>query len=728
MAVIAVAAVAAVALAVVGVGRLTPSPVPVDAPPSATPEPPPAGPVVFYEIVDAEGAALMARRLDGRSLPRRVAARGDVDYGRTWFVDPTGTTAIATLAGRDTDRLEAIAIADGSSLWQVDLPDDAVSEPTWSPDGLRIGLLRSPVEGGPTEALVIDARDGHVVRTIVPEDAVPQGFDADHALVLRQPLAGGEPARVGWRFLRIDPATNDVERLAAPPEVGPASTGPEDVDPARGVGVITDLTPDGSGAFVQVWPLAGGPSHTLASLPAVDSVSVDPGGDGVLVAANGGLRLIGWDGRATDLWSSDGSISDVRWSAAGDYLGLTTDRPGANLTVVEMATGRSVDLPIPGRVAQSVLVRVVGGLPLPAAALPVAEPTPTATLAPSGADLAVAPAVASAWFDTTSGNVILHVDRLVPTVDGGMRVAGSMQPIDAGPAAVPDDSGRTVTLLPRPGTTDMLVWLQTGQRGTGWLWDGTEKAQPLKLPADWPANAFDIAWRPDGRSIAGSASRASRHGDVEGVFVVAPIGGAKTRVIPIKGEYERLEGWWSPSELRVGHGICTEGCSGRYAYSGRLRVSDGRLTQFTAADRSRGAIDSISTDATGGLVMTAINEDPSDDVHVDWPANPDSPTGPTFVDFAADHRSLLIADRTASGTDLYRVDDPVRRAVDGRVLDAQRSLIGHFDRKGLDIDVSPDERWSLTTDRVGDHRLVELGTGRSWSIDPDRILSWWPAG
>src|SRR6185295_7530411 len=154
--------------------------------------------------------------------------------------------------------------------------------------------------------------------------------------------------------------------------------------------------------------------------------------------------------------------------------------------------------------------------------------------------------------------------------------------IDLGPAPIPDDSGRSVTLLPRPGTSDVLVWIQTGDRGAGWLWDGTGEATRLRLPSDWPKNAFDVAWRPDGKALAGSAGRAGRDGDFEGIFVVGAIGGPRTRVIPIKGEYDSLEGWWSPTELRVGHGICTEGCAGRYSLSARLRVSDGRLTQFTA--------------------------------------------------------------------------------------------------------------------------------------------------
>ncbi|HEX5824170.1 MAG TPA: hypothetical protein VFY18_06915, partial [Candidatus Limnocylindrales bacterium] len=69
------------------------------------------GPVVFYEIDDADGAKLMARTLDGRSLARVVASRTDLDAGRTWSVDPTGTIAIAaTSPVVNGTRLEGVSL------------------------------------------------------------------------------------------------------------------------------------------------------------------------------------------------------------------------------------------------------------------------------------------------------------------------------------------------------------------------------------------------------------------------------------------------------------------------------------------------------------------------------------------------------------------------------------------------------------------------------------------
>src|SRR5258707_12960644 len=54
-----------------------------------------AGPLVYYEVLDAAGSRLLERRLDGTSLARVVAERTIVDYGRTGTADPAGTIPIA---------------------------------------------------------------------------------------------------------------------------------------------------------------------------------------------------------------------------------------------------------------------------------------------------------------------------------------------------------------------------------------------------------------------------------------------------------------------------------------------------------------------------------------------------------------------------------------------------------------------------------------------------------
>jgi hypothetical protein len=237
-----------------------------------------------------------------------------------------------------------------------------------------------------------------------------------------------------------------------------------------------------------------------------------------------------------------------------------------------------------------------------------------------------------------------------------------------------------------------------------------------------------VAWRSDGGALAGHAIVTTPAGGTSATFVVAEIGGRRSTVVAAAVEYDQLEGWWSSTELRVGHRVCTEGCPGRFAYSARLRIRDGHLAQLTPADRGRGAIDQVLPDGHGGLVLSAINDDTADDIQIDWPANLASREGPTPIGFAADRQAILVLNHAADATDVYRVADPAGRAVGGRLLDPTPVLLGHLAGRSLDVRVSPDERWGITVDRVETVRLVELATDRAWAVDRDRVLEWWPAG
>jgi len=681
------------------------------------------GPVVYYEVLDAEGSRLMERQLDGRSLARQVAQRADADYGRTWSVDPTGTTAIAMIPDSDDQELQAVSIATGAPIWSIRTPTASIEQAAWSGDGRRVALATIGAESGPREALVIDATDGRFVRVTIPEDAAVQGFDGDGALILRQHVGVPEDASLAWRFLRVDPTAATIERLAGVPDVGPASDWSEDVDPAAGLAVDASVGANGQGTAVRLWTLAGGAARTLATLPSIDRIAFDPGGTGVAISAAQTIRFVALDGRASDLFSGADPIGDFEWSDGGDYLAVATDRRGPNITIVERATGRVVELPHPDVVAQLLVVRMVGGVPLPVAPLPAVEPTASPSAAPAGGDVAGFGGLLSAWVDRTGDRQAVHVDRLVPTVDGGLRVAAAMPPLDVGPPAVPDDGGPEVRLLPRPGSGDVLVWVGTSDRSAGWLWDGAGGLQPLELPADWPVDAADVTWRPDGLALAASAGRATADGGFQPIFVVAGLTDRATTVVPVVGEYDRLEGWWSSSELEVGHGICTEGCTGRFAWSARLRIRDHRLAELTPADRPHGAIDEADVDG-GAIILSLINNDPADDVVIDWPAGLGPIEALDSIEFAADGRTLLVSSSIGAGTDLYRIADPIGRAVGGRLHDPQPVRILHLDRRSLQVDVSPDGGWATVVDRVDNVRLVRLSDGRSWPVDRDRTLGW----
>ena len=690
---------------------------------SASVPPAPGGPLVYYEILDAEGSRLMERRLDGRSLAREVAERTDVDYGRTWTVDPTGTTAIAMIPDADDQELQAVSIATGAPIWSIRTPTAAVEQAAWSADGRVVALATIGTESGPRTVLVINATDGRFTSIAIPDDVAVQGFERDGGLILRQRVEAPDGANLTWRFLRVDPGAATIEHLAGVPDVGPASDWSEDVDPAAGLAVETSIGANGQDTAVRLWTLAGGAARTLATLPSIDRIAFDPGGTGVAISAAQTIRFVAVDGRASNLFTSPDPIGDFAWSVEGDYLAVSTDRLGPNLTVVERASGRSVELPHPDVVAQLLLVRIVGGVPLPHAPLPAVEPSASPTAGPSGADVAGFNGLLSAWVDRTDARQVAHVERLVPTVSGGLRVAAEMPPLDLGPPSPPDEDGAELRLLPRPGSRDILVWVRTADRSAGWLWDGAAGLKPLRLPADWPADATDVAWRPDGLGLAASAGRATADGGFQPLFVVAALADRATTVVPVVGDYDRLEGWWSSTELQVGHGICTEGCSGRFAWSARLRIRDHRLVELTPADRSHGGID--EADIIGGtIVLSVINDDPTDDIVIDWPADLGSVATLDSIQFAADGRTLLVSSAVGAGTDLYRIVDPVGRAVGGRLRDPQPVRLLHLDRRSLQVDVSPDGEWATVVDRVDNVRLVRLWDGKSWPVDRDRTLGW----
>jgi hypothetical protein len=300
-----------------------------------------------------------------------------------------------------------------------------------------------------------------------------------------------------------------------------------------------------------------------------------------------------------------------------------------------------------------------------------------------------------------------------------------MATANLGPSALADDGGPGIELLPRPGSRDVLVRVQGADRTLAWLWDGAGARRDLPLPADWPATTYDLAWRPDGQGVAASATLLSRNGEPEDVIVVATLGARKTSVVhlPLARDYDRLEGWWSPTELKIGHAICTEGCPGRYAWSARYGLRTHRLHQLTPADRVHGQVDTIVPADPSGFDMTLGNDMPLGTVHVGWPAALGA-TGPNVIGFAGDDRSVIVSTEPAAGTDVYRIDDPAGRAVAGRLADPGPVLIGHLARRGLDIRISADERWALVRDRTETTELIELGTGRSWPIDRGATTGW----
>jgi hypothetical protein len=123
-------------------------------------------------------------------------------------------------------------------------------------------------------------------------------------------------------------------------------------------------------------------------------------------------------------------------------------------------------------------------------------------------------------------------------------------------------------------------------------------------------------------------------------------------------------------------------------------------------------------------VLSVINDDLADDIVIDWPPDLGSIDGLGAISFGGDGRSLLVIHGGPSGTDVYRIDDPVGRAVGGRLPDPRPALLLHLAGRDLQVQLSPDAAWATVVDRVENVRLVRMADGRSWPVDRERTLAW----
>jgi hypothetical protein len=280
-------------------------------------------------------------------------------------------------------------------------------------------------------------------------------------------------------------------------------------------------------------------------------------------------------------------------------------------------------------------------------------------------------------------------------------------------------------LLPRPGSPDILVWVEGPAGAQAWLWAPGGVRRELRLPADWPPRTSDVNWRPDGLALAAAAYETGADDTTRSGFVIGSLGGG-TKWLEVPAGYDRLEGWWTQDELLVGHGICTEGCPGRYSYSARLSVADAMLRQFSATQDGRLPIHLAYPDESGrAIVLSAVNEDPTHDIRIDWPPSIPAEGGLEVIGWSARPRSLFVVARTAAGPGVYRIDDPIGRARAGHVTDPAPVRVGGLPSAGfVSVSISPDGRWAEVSDRTGASQLIELASGRTWPIDPAAMVVW----
>jgi hypothetical protein len=728
--VISIAAVVAVAIvSLTAMGDADEPPPPVAGPPSfATPTRPPAGSVfAYYEVLDADGALLYERVLDGSSLPRLIVERPSSDFSRTYAVDPVGRTALAMFPDEDSTSLEAIDVVTGTTLWRAEAPLLDPESGVWSADGRRWAALVAEVEfeAGPS-VVIADIASGATAVVALDERAWPQGFTGTGTLILTE-RAEDLRSSMPWRFLGVDAATGAIVRLGNPPPVGPHSFGTDDVAPAAGLGAGFFFADDGS-STVEVRQLTGGGAwESLAEFEFVERIALSPGGDAVAVSADGTILVVGLDGTVSELWDGP-EYAELTWAASGRFLGVSgwSERP--LVTVIELATGRVVELPLPEAIAEGRLVAVVGDRPLAANALPPGgDPEPSPSPEPTGPPVAGAVPVVLGWMTQVDGVPVANVEIRVPTQDGGVRTIATMPPLE-----LEDLAGSNVRLsvAPRPGGPDILLALDSDELTQAWLWDPASGRLPFPFPEGWPTSVSEIHWRPDGRAIASTTLELAAdpllpppEGDA--VVVVAELDTSIVRQYRLPEEYPTLDGWWSDDELRMARDPCFEGCPGRFAYEARLRLADGALRPFTATERPPVPVHVpfLEFDPAPVITLSSINELTSDDVIIQWPLNLPAIDG-SIVLWASPEPDLLVSAPVAGATELYRIQDPLGRAVDGRLTRPTPIRVATLPVLAQDPSLAPDGRWLTVRDRAGGLTVVDLHTDRRWGLGPSRDGDW----
>jgi hypothetical protein len=728
--VVAAAVAAAAIVAVAAIGR-TPAPPSRDVtgPPSfTTPTRPPAGSVIaYYEVLDADGSLLYERVLDGVSLPRLVVERPSADFSRTYTVDPTGQVALAAVSSAGNAELEAIDVFSGDSLWRVRTPVLEMESAVWSSDGRRWAALVGEVDlAAEPSVLIADVSSGSTVLVALQERAWPQGFASSGALVLTE-RSEDLDVPAPYRFLAVDPASGGIARLPSAPPVGPHSVFADDVAPARGLAVaafsIDDAQP---GISIQVRELKAGPWRPLATFDTIDRVLFTPAGDAITAIADGKVVLVDLAGNITELWDGP-DYADLSWSPSGQFLGVSGWDDRSIVAVVERATQRAIELPLPERIAEARLVTVLGSGPLPANALPPGgDPEPVPPVEPTGPAVDGGPGIVVGWIERVEGVPVGHAEIRVPTEDGGIRTLATMPPI-----RMDDLEGQDVwlTTLPRPGTSDVLIKADSDGLTRNWLWSPEEGRRPFPFPKGWPRATSEIAWRPDGLALA-SVTFDEGFEDGESVIVIADLAAGSVRRLAVPDDYSLLAGWWSQDELLMGHDVCTEGCPGRYSNSLRLRVTDGRMRPFGPREHPATPVHSaqVEFDPEPEIILSSINDEAADDVRIRWPAGLPAIDG-SIVLWSSPDGALLVGAPTEMGLDLYRIDDPLGRARGGIVERPAPTIIATLPLGAEGPQLSPDARWMLVTDRTGGVGLVELASGRRWDLGPGRELHWsWLSG
>ena len=682
-----------------------PTPGPEPSPSAAVP----AGVTVYYEAVGARGVTLYERRLDGISRPRAVAVQPGASYGRTFIVSPDGRTAIVLLPVDAPDPGVAVATLDIASGRRSELgvipgtldPADG----RWSADGTVWATSTLDADFDRAGTLVVDVTGGRA-QQIAGSHGRPLVFETPAHLLLidEEPLDGGG---LRWRFERVDAAARTVQPVdVADLEAIEAMLAPVSLVTHTGVQTMRE----DAGTRIELVDLLTGVATPLARVRSVELAFFTARGDAVMVCHPGGVHVVTLDGIVREVAAGAGisCYDGTTLSANGVVAGLTAWEDRSVLRVVDLVTGRALELPLPGRdVVEEAHFAGLVGETLTGASLP-AGPDPEATAPPAGQPVAGAPTRLRTAVDVGADGVPrVKADRVTPGDGGGLVIRSTMQPIPV-PEARRQDDFVNIRAFPAGDGGDVLLGVAWEDGSSFWRWHEDGSREPIALPRDWPATTFEWALSPDGRSIAGI-----RYGTdpSDADVLIWDVGSDRVRSFPAPDDYTFLNGWPVANAIELGHVVCTEGCEGRYAHRVLVDPRTGKRLPLADDGTSAGrSLHMVYVDDDRVIRLDAVNDEDADDRAIAWPGELPRPV--RAIPDAVGDLMVAAGDRVA-GLEVFRLPDGIRRAIDGRPPLAPIRL-GRLP-PGADLAGVSAGRWA-TTEEPGNTALIDLSSGREWLV------------
>ena len=489
--------------------------------------------------------------LDGVNEPQLLAdveGPADPEYAPQWSIAPDERTALH-LPGRGY----AASLIDLDTAVRRDL-DPALhlgasdTPPVWSADSSKVAI------GG----VVLDATSGSAARPDAGDLQV-RGFDPAGRLILWTSAddADGLPRLT---FFRWDPATPELAPAPIPLSEAVVVEGVPDPVSVPLRSVVEYGQPVGRNAM-GLRSLDDGVFTPLAGLPHGRGDAVFDSTGQVMVARIGShLWAVRPDGSTSPLLDRDANddayvdLSAIRFTPDGGLIAVQPGHRADTVIVHEVATGRTVDVPMPRDVALAQLVRVTGSDPLPLVPLarPGAVPAPEETT--TGTVVRGSPLVVSERIDRPVGSTAVYSVALGRPASGGVvrTLASHDFPIPPGS----DEKSQEARVVAGPGPDTVTVWTGWGSGRHTWTWRLGEEPRRIAMPVAF-RRTTDLTWSPDGSTLAAHLRDSDR------AIQLWSRRSGRYRLLPIPPSYRGGYGVrWSDDgrSLLIAPGVCSDTC------------------------------------------------------------------------------------------------------------------------------------------------------------------------